>query len=171
VPDLVEDREAVVEEVVEDVVEQVARPLAEQLVAQLLVLLATVEEARHGEQFDVRQRDQPSVADEDVELGCVQPLDRLVVDREVEDGEEVVRVLVDLRALTAREDVLEIERVPAVALGQLRGLLERGRVEVDPGQAVCFELLEARLRPCVEVPRRRARPQGALDAGQARHRD
>jgi hypothetical protein len=31
--------------------------------------------------------------------------------------------------------------------------------------------LQARLRPCVGVPRLRARPQGALDAGQARHLD
>ena len=38
-PDLVEDREAVVEEVVEDVVEQVAGALREELVAQLLVVL------------------------------------------------------------------------------------------------------------------------------------
>jgi hypothetical protein len=38
VGDLVEDREAVVEEVVEDVVEEVAGALREELVAQLLVL-------------------------------------------------------------------------------------------------------------------------------------
>ena len=76
------------------------------------------------------------MAEEDVQLGGVQPLDGLVVEREVEDEEEVVGVLVDLRPLALREHVLEVERVPAEALGELgRGLLV-GRVEVDPGQAV-----------------------------------
>ena len=123
VPDLVEDREAVVEEVVEDVVEQVARALREELVAQLLVLVAAVEEPRHRQQLDGRQRDEVAVPDEDVELGRVQPLDGLVVDGEVEDAEEVVRVLVDLRPLALREHVLEVERVPAEALGERRRLL------------------------------------------------
>ena len=170
VADLVEDREAVVEEVVEDVVEQVARPLREQLLAELVVLLAAREEASHRQQLDGRQRDEVAVADEQVELGCVQPLDRLVVDREVEDAEQVVRVLVDLRPLPAREHVLEVERVPAEALGEQRRLLERRRVEVDPGQVVSVELLKARLRPCLDDPRLRARSR-ALDAGKARHRD
>ena len=138
--DLVEDREAVVEEVVEDVVEQVARPLREELLAELVVLLAAREEARHRQQLDRRQRDEVAVADEEVELGRVQPLDRLVVDREVEDAEQVVRVLVHLRPLPPREHVLEVEWVPAEAFGEQRRLLERRRVEVDPGQAVGVEL-------------------------------
>ena len=73
VPDLVEDREAVVEEVVEHLVEQAARALREQLLAELLVLLAAAEEPRHRQQLDARQRDQVVRADEDVELGGVQP--------------------------------------------------------------------------------------------------
>ena len=42
----------------------------------------------------------------------VQPLDGLVVDREVEDGEEVavVLVVVDLRPLALRDDVLDVQR-------------------------------------------------------------
>src|SRR4051794_18781441 len=170
VPDLVEDREAVVEEVVEDVVEQVPRPLREELVAKLLVLLTAAEEPRYRQELDVRQRDEVVGPDEEVELGRVQPLDVLVVDREVEDAEEVVRVVVDLRALAAREDVLEVEGMPAIALGEGRGLLQRGGVEVDPGEAVVVELGDARLRPCGGFPRLRARSR-ALDAGKARHRD
>ena len=46
VPDLVEDREAVVEQVVEHLVEQAARALREELLAEGLVLLAAGEEAR-----------------------------------------------------------------------------------------------------------------------------
>ena len=121
--DLVEDREAVVEEVVEDVVEQVARALGEQLVAQRGVLLAAVEEVRDRVQLDVGEQDQEVLADEDVELGGVQALDGLVVEREVEDDEEVVRVLVDLRPLPLREDVLDVELVEAEALGDERRLL------------------------------------------------
>jgi hypothetical protein len=49
-----------------------------------------VEQPRHGKQLDVRQRDEVVRPEEEVEFGGVQALDRLVVDREVEDGEEVV---------------------------------------------------------------------------------
>src|SRR5206468_10393368 len=55
VPDLVEDREAVVEEVVEHLVEQPAGSLGEELLAEAHVLLAAPEEARHGQALDVRQ--------------------------------------------------------------------------------------------------------------------
>ena len=68
-----------------------------------------MEEARDGE-LDVRQRDEVVRAEEDIELGRVQTLDRLVVDGEVEDGKEVLRVLVDLRPLPLREHVLDVER-------------------------------------------------------------
>ena len=99
-----------------------------------------MEEARDREQRDVRERDEVVRAEEDVELGRVQPLDRLVVDGEVEDGEEVLRVLVDLRPLPLREHVLDVERVPAEALGELVRGLRVGMVEVDPGQPAGGEL-------------------------------
>ena len=89
VADLVEDREAVVEEVVEHLVEQAAGALREELLAERVVVLAAREEPRDGQQLAVRERDEVVLADEDVELGRVEPLDRLVVDGEVEDGEEV----------------------------------------------------------------------------------
>src|SRR5207244_2092568 len=95
--DLVEDREAVVEEVVEDVVEEVAGALREKALAQLLLVRAALEEAADREQLDRRQRHEVTRPDEEVELGGVEPLRRLVVEREVEDAEEVLRVLVDLR--------------------------------------------------------------------------
>ena len=152
VPDLVEDREAVVEEIVEDVVEEVARALGEELASELLVALAAREEPRDGEQLDVRKRDQEVVAEEDVELGRVQPLDRLVVDREVEDDEEVARVLVDLRPLALREDVLDVELVEAEALGQLAEL-ERGRsLDVNPGESASGELVDPRRARLDGVP-------------------
>ena len=74
-----------------------------------------------GQQLDGRQRDEVVGADEDVELGGVQALDRPVVDREVEDAEQValVGVVVDLRPLALREHVLDVERMPAEALGEL----------------------------------------------------
>ena len=171
VADLVEDREAVVEEVVEDVVEQVAGALREELLAQLLVLLAAAEEPRDRQELDGRQRDEVVRPDEEVELGCVQPLDVLVVDREVEDAEEVVRVVVDLRPL-------------ALARGRPRGRADASRsarrasaasssvgasrwIQVRP---CAWSSASARLRPCGDVPRLRARSR-ALDARKARHRD
>ena len=171
VSDLVEDRKAVVEEIVEDVVEQVARALAEQLGAQLEILVAAVEEPRHRQQLDVRQRDEVVLADEEIELGGVQALDAFVVDREMENDEEIslVSVLVDLGALAPREHILEIQRMPPEPpLEQFR-LLECRRVEVNPGQAVGGELLDARLRPCEDFPVARPGPR-SLDARQAWHR-
>ena len=127
-----------------------------------------MEEARDGEQLDVRQRHEVVGAEEDVELGRVQPLDRLVVDREVEDAEEVLRVLVDLRPLPLREHVLDVELVPAEALGEL---VRRGRVgplEVDPGQAGSAELERAALSARAGRDRAGAVPCPP-DAGQAGH--
>jgi hypothetical protein len=52
----------------------------------------------------------------------------------VEDDEEVVVVLVDLRALVARVDVLVVERVEVEALLEPR-LVDRARaLDVDPAQ-------------------------------------
>src|SRR5581483_5903058 len=89
VADLVEDREAVVEEVVEQLVEQAAGAAREQLLAERLVVFAALEQPRHRQQLHGRERHQVVGADEEVELAGVQPLDRAVVDREVEDAEEV----------------------------------------------------------------------------------
>src|SRR5712692_9090599 len=164
VPDLVQDREAVVEEVVEDVVEEVAGALAEQARAKCLVLVAALEEAGDGKQLDGRQRDQEVGAEEDVELGGVQALDGLVVDREVEDDEEVLGVLVDLRPLALREHVLEVERVPAEAKRESLRLVLARRVQVDPGDAVLAELSEPRLWLRDDLAREAAGPD-PLDAG------
>ena len=99
------------------------------------------------------------MAEEDVELGRVQPLDRLVVDREVEDDEEVLGVLVDLRPLALREDVLDVELVEAEALGELGRLGEVGCVDVNPGEAVSGELGDPRLARSTTSPAApRARP-------------
>ena len=165
---LVEDGEAVVEEVVEHVVEEVARAFREEILAQLLVVLATLEEPRHGQQLDVRQRHEVAVAEEEVELGGVQPLDGLVVDREVEDDEEVVGVLVDLRPLALGEHVLDVQRVPLEALGKLLGAGSIRNREVDPGEAVGAELSEPGLGPRDDLAGARATP-GTGDARQLCH--
>ena len=133
VADLVEDRKAVVEQVVEDVVQQIPRALAEEAVAKLRVVRDALEEPRDRQELDGGEGDEVPVADEDVQLAGVQPLRRLVVDREVEDDEAVVLVLVYLRPLALGEDVLDVERVPAEALGERRRLFSRRGVEVDPG--------------------------------------
>ncbi len=172
VGDLVEDREAVVEEVVEDFVQQPPRALLEQLVPEALVLLDAREETRNWEQVDVRDRDEVVGPEEDVELARVQPLDALVVRRKVEDAEEItlVGVVVDLRPLALREDVLDVERMPAEALAKAvdRFRIDRG-IEVDPGEAVGAELSEAWFRARGDRLCESARPRPP-DAGQARHR-
>ena len=87
----------------------------------------------------------------------------------MEDAEEVLRVLVDLRPLPLREHVLDVELVPAEALGEL---MRRGRVgplEVDPGQACGGELERAALSAGAGRDRAGAVPCPP-DAGQAGHR-
>ena len=86
--------------------------------------VAALEEPRDRPQLDRRQRDEVVGPDEDVELARVQPADAGVVDGEVEDGEEVAAGLVlgvdvDLRPLAPREDVLDVEGVPAEACGEV----------------------------------------------------
>jgi hypothetical protein len=108
----------------------------------------------------VRQRDQEVGPDEDVELGRVQPADGLVEDREVQDDEQVVLVLVDLRALVAREDVLVVERVELEALLQPRAVDLARALDVDPAEAGGLDDLDARRavareRTIDERPRRR----------------
>ena len=87
--DLVEDREAVVVEIVEHLVEQPTGAAREEVVPQLLAVGAALEEPGHRPQLDRRQRDEIVGPDEHVELARVQASDPGVVDREVEDGEEV----------------------------------------------------------------------------------
>ena len=88
----------------------------------------------------------------------------------MEDAEQValVRVVVDLRTLPAREDVLDVERMPGEAVGEERSRLVVWRLEVDPGEAVRLEL--RRLGTCArgDVPDRTG--ARATDARQARHR-
>ena len=84
--------------------------------------------------------------------------DRLVVAREVQDDEQVVVVLVDLRALVAREDVLVVERMELEALLEPR-LVDRPRaLDVDPAQAGRLDDLDARL---VALRRRRSAARDA----------
>jgi len=138
----------------------------------VLVLLNAVEEPRDRKQLDVRDRDEVVGAEEEVELAGVQALDVLVIGGEVEDAEEiaVIDVVVDLGPLALRQDVLDVEWVPAEALAQSvdRLGIDR-RVEVDPGEAVGAELSDAWFwarcdRLCVPA---RSRPP---DAGQVGHR-
>src|SRR6266508_1808581 len=151
---------------------QEARALREQTLAQFHVIRAAAEEPRDGKQLDRRQRHEVVRAEEDVELGGVEPADRAVVHRKVEDGEEVpvVDVVVDLRPLALREDVFDVEGMPAEALGEPLRLVFRRRVDVDPRQPARLELGRA--------PPRSGRRDGdvawaarASDTGEARHRD
>ena len=171
VTDLVEDRKAVVVEVVEHFVEEPSGALGEQALPEALVVLAPPEEPRHRVELDVRHRHQVVRAEEEVELGRVQTLDRLVVRGKVEDAEQValVDIVVDLRALPLRQDVLDVERVPAEARAEIVDRLRIERLEVDPGEAFGAELSDAWFRARRDRLREAARPRPP-DAGQAWHR-
>ena len=153
---LAQHRERGVDAVVDDLVEQVAGALGEEVVAQLLVAAAALEQVLDGLQRLVLDRDQVVRPDEEVQLGRVEPGDLLVVAREVQDDEQVVVVLVDLRALVAREDVLVVERVELEALLQPR-LVDRPRaLDVDPAEAGGLDDLDARLVALRGCAQRRA---------------
>ena len=138
---------------------------------KLVVRLAACEQPRDGQQLAVRDRDEVVLPDEQVELGGVEPLDRLVVDGEVEDREEVALlvVVVDLRTLALRDDVLDVERMPAEALGERRRRLHVGGDDVDPGETASAELADERAGPCDDL-RAPARPRPACDPRKAGHR-
>ena len=142
VADLAQHREAVVEAVVDDPVQQVAGAAREELLAQLLLLAAALEQVLDRLQRRVRDRDQEVAADEDVELAGVEPPDLAVEDREVQDDEQVVVVLVDLRPLVAREHVLEVEGVEVELLLEPGGLERRRALDVDPAQARALDGLD-----------------------------
>ena len=165
VADLVEDGEAVVVEVVEHLVQQPARAAPEEVLAELLVLRAAPEQPRDRPQLDRRQRDEVVGAEERVELAGVEAADRLVVDGEVEDGEEVglalLGVHVHLGALAPRHHVLDVERMPAEPRRERERLLLRRRLEVDPGQAGVLKLSDARPLRDLRLTGRQARRDGS----------
>ena len=133
-PDLAQHRKRGVDAVVDDLVEQVAGALGEQVLAQLVVGAAALEEVLERLDRLVGHRDEEVGADEDVDLGRVEAVDALVVDREVQDDEQVALVLVDLRALVAREDVLVVERVEVEVLFQPRAVGLPRALDVDPAR-------------------------------------
>ena len=145
VADLAQHRERGVDAVVDDLVEQVAGALGEQRLAQLLVGAAALEQVLERLQRLVGQRDQEVGPDEQVELGRVQARHRLVVGREVEHDEQVVVVLVDLRPLVARVDVLVVERVEVEALLEPGAVGRPRALDVDPAEAGGLDDLDARI--------------------------
>ena len=60
---------------------------------------------------------------------------RLLEDREVQDDEDVVVVRVELRALVAGVDVLEVERVELEVLLEPLAVGQAGLFDVDPAEA------------------------------------
>src|SRR5436190_3531095 len=139
---LAQHRKGRVDAVVDDLVEQVAGALGEHLVAELRVGAAAFEQVLDGLQGLVGQRDHEVAADEQVQLGRVEPPDVLVETREVQDDEQVVVVLVDLRALVAREDVLVVQRVEVEVLLQPGAIAGPGPLDMDPAQAVGLDGLD-----------------------------
>jgi len=88
----------------------------------------------------------------------------------VEDREQVLRVVVDLRPLALREDVLEVERMPAEALSEQLRVGRVQRLEVNPGEAAGCELLNPGLRLAQRDVARGRASSGPRQAWQAGHR-
>jgi len=107
-------------------------------------LAAALEEVLDRLERGVRDRDDEVTPYEQVELACIEPADGTVEDGEVKDDEEVVRVLVDLRPLIARENILEIKRVEVEVLGEPGGLELTRALDVDPAKAAAVDYLDAR---------------------------
>ena len=168
VADLAQHREAVVEAVVDDPVEQVAGAAREQLLAQLLLLAAALEQVldRLQRRFGiVTRKSRPTKMSSSPALSrptCA------VEDREVQDDEQVVVVLVDLRPLVAREHVLEVEGVEVEVLLEPGGLERRRALDVDPAQAGALDGLDlgAGARGAQPARRDRRRAGGAAWASE-----
>ena len=171
--DLVQDREAVVVHRVDDLVEQEARALAHVLLAGRLAALAARPQGAQRLQRLVGERDHQVLGNEEVQLRRLEPPRALVEAREVQDDEQVVGVLVDLRPLAPpREHVLEVEGVEVVVLGQPGGLELGRRLDVQPREPVRLEALD--VRPGAVSPRLVRGPSPAplasADLREVRHR-
>ena len=144
-PGLAQHRERGVDAGVDDLVEQVARSLREDLLAQIGLLAVALEHRRQRRQRDVRQRDQEVRTQEQVDLRGQDPAGVLVVQREVQDDEDVVRVLVELGTLVARVDILDVELVELrVVVLEPVAIRTARRFDVDPAQAGCLDDLGIR---------------------------
>ena len=143
--DLVEDGEAVAVERVEHLVEEKARALGEPLGALFLVGLKAAEDVADRLERDVRDRDEKVGPDEGIHFGGKQATRLLVVPREVEHHKDVVGVLVDLRSLSARADILKIELVEGELLLKPGDLSGAGGLQLDPAQSTRLEHADARL--------------------------
>ncbi len=119
---------------VEDLVEDVAGALREPLGPLLGVLRQPFEDLLHRLQGYVRQRDEVVAPDKRIQLGRVEALGVLVVPGEVEDDEEVVVVVVDLRALAPRSDILEVELVERELRIEPGDVSGGRRLDLDPAQ-------------------------------------
>ena len=95
------------------------------------------------------QRDEEVGTHEDVQLGGVEAAHGLVEHREVQDDEEVLGVLVDLRALVARGHVLVVERMELEVLLEPRAVDRAGPLDVDPPQPMGLDGLYVGLRAAV----------------------
>ena len=169
---LAQHRERRVDAVVDDLVEEVSRALGEELLAEVVARPGALEEVLERLDRVVGQRDDVVRPEEDVELDRVEPPDLLVEGREVQDDEEVLGVLVELRALVAREDVLVVEGVEVEVLLQPGALGLAGALDVDPAQAGVLDDLDlGLLRLVLDARDRATRPHGPAQAGlgQARH--
>jgi hypothetical protein len=127
------------------VVQEVARTLREVLLAHLFAGPAALEQVLDRLERLVRQRYDEVGPDEDVELTGVEPADLLVEHGKVQDDEEVVRILIELRALVARHHVFQVERVEVVVLGEPGALEHRGLDNLQPPQAGVLDLGYLRL--------------------------
>ena len=119
------------------------------------------------------QRDQVVRPQEQVELGGQDAPAVLVEQWEVQHDEDVVVVLVELRALVAREDVLVVERVEIEVLFQPVAVGGARRLDVDPADAGGLDDLRIRDRLGHDdiglvAGRRRGRGSGRGKAGWAR---
>ena len=145
--DLPEHRERRVDAAVDELVEEVPGALRERLVAEVLAGLVALEDGPQRDERLVREGDEEVGPDEHVDLGREQPAGRLVEARELQNDEQVLVVGVELRALVAREDVLEVERVEPELRLEPGLVVEVRALDVDPAQPGRLDDLDPRRPP------------------------
>ena len=131
---LAQHREGGIDRVVDDLVQQAPGALERSRFARLLVAAAALEQVLDGSDRLVGQGDHEVGPHEQVQLGGVQAPDGVVVAREVQDDEQVLVVLIDLRALVARQHVFVVQRMEVEVLLQPGAIDGAGALDVDPAQ-------------------------------------
>jgi len=146
-PNPVQNGEAVVDQPVENKVEQVSGAAAHAFLSGLLARFTRSEQSHQGLEVSLVQGNQIVLADEYGDLTRRGHARLGIEHREMEHHEGVFVVLIDLGQLDPAQAVVQVQGMEGVVLGQVLGLRLGRLFDIDPGQLLPGDRLDARPSP------------------------